>query len=421
MPILTLSNPSFVSVTKAGRPNSGGTIEVYVADGLFTTLATVYSDQQKTVPLTNPVVLDDAGKAEIWYEVSVDVRERLKQTNPPALGAIIEDYLNLDPNAGNAVVQGFNLVDNGSFEVDTLSDGQPDNWTITPYAGSAIAITETLVRNGVKALEFNTTATGTGGGTATSVKFPVTEGSVCSVAFSFYATNATTLNTFKINWYDQDDVLKSTSTVTMPASGSVPTSWTEYQEEITVDAAATQGEVELTGISSGGTNLNSKAYFDGISIFNNNSIVTRTGAELISPLINGVNGYGMVILDTPEVLSTATTAGSWVSSSGFASATLTSAVAKIAIIRIMAQTNTGTTSVTCSIGIKKAGSGDASLNAQEMIGHSINTREATGSVTEYIAGEGTVSLDSSFDFEYFISDSGATLSQATVSLVGYFV
>lgn len=286
MPILNLSNPAFVSVTQAGRPNSGGTIEVYVADGLFTTLATVYSDQQKTVPLTNPVTLDDAGKAEIWYEVKVDVREKL------STGTIIDDYLNLDPNAADTVAQGFNLVDNGSFEVDTLSDGQPDSWTISPYAGSAVAITESVVTDGAKALEFNTTGVATGGGTATSIKFPVTEGSVVSVAFSFYATNATTLNTFQIKWYDEDDVLQSTSTVTMPASGSVPTSWTRYFEDITVDAAGTQGEVILTGISSGGSNLTSKAYFDGITITNANLVnltgtQTLTNKTLTTPVIDG--------------------------------------------------------------------------------------------------------------------------------------
>lgn len=306
MPILNLNNPSFISVTGAGRPNSGGSVAVYAADGLFTTLATIYSDQQKTTPLTNPVTLDDAGAIEIWYEVKVDIRERLPD------GTVIRDTLNLDPNAGDPVIQGFNLVDNGSFEVDETSDGQPDNWTITPYVGSAIAITETIVRNGVKALEFNTAGAGTGGGTATSAKFPVTEGSVCSVAFSFFATNATTLNTFKINWYDQDDVLKSTSTVTMPASGSVPTSWTEYQEEITVDAAGTQGEVELTGISSGGANLSSKAYFDGISVINDDSIVDRTSIQTLtnktlttptitSPIIDEIldaNGNESLIIST---------------------------------------------------------------------------------------------------------------------------
>ena len=87
------------------------------------------------------------------------------------------------------------------------SDGAPDNWTLTPYSGSAIAISSAVVTNGVNSLEFNTAGASTGGGTATSDKFPVTEGSTVSVSFSFFATNATTTNTFSINWYDEDDAL----------------------------------------------------------------------------------------------------------------------------------------------------------------------------------------------------------------------
>ena len=262
MPILNLENPAFISVDGAGRPNAGGTVEVYEADGLFTTLATVYSDQVKTTELTNPVTLDDAGTKEIWYDVKVDIREVF------ANGSGTRDTLNLDPNASQASVQGFNLAQNGSFEVDATSDGQPDNWTITPYSGSAIAITESVVRHGTKALEFNTAGAGSGGGTATSAKFPVTEGGDLSVSWSFYANNATTTNTFLIYWYDEDDAASATpsTTLTMPASGSVPTSWTEYAESITVPSDATQGQIVLTGIASGGSNLTSKAYFDGISV-----------------------------------------------------------------------------------------------------------------------------------------------------------
>lgn len=286
MPILNLENPAFISVDGVGRPNAGGTVEVFVADGLFTTYATIYSDQVKTTELTNPVTLDSAGTKEIWYDVKVDIREKT------SAGVLIRDTLNLDPNASQASVQGFNLAQNGSFEIDSNSDGQPDNWTISPYTGSAIAITNDVVTDGVEALEFNTTGAGTGGGTATSAKFPVTEGTICSLAFSFYATHATTTNVFQIKWYDEDDVLQSTSTVTMPASGSVPTSWTSYTEDITADAAGTQGEIVLTGISSGGSNLSSKAYFDGIKITNAdlatmNTTQTLTNKTLTSPVING--------------------------------------------------------------------------------------------------------------------------------------
>lgn len=421
MPILNLSNPSFVSVTQAGRPNSGGTIEVYVADGLFTTLATVYSDQQKTVPLTNPVVLDDAGKAEIWYEVKVDVREKL------STGTIIDDYLNLDPNAADTVAQGFNLVDNGSFETDTLSDGQPDSWTISPYSGSAVAITESVVTDGTKALEFNTAGVATGGGTATSIKFPVTEGSIVSVAFSFYATNATTLNTFQIKWYDQDDALQSTSTVTMPASGSVPTSWTRYFEDITVDAAGTQGEVILTGISSGGSNLTSKAYFDGITITNANLATltttqtltnkTLTSPAITSPTINGQTGYGMVILDTPSLLIDITAAvakTNYDMSAGTAEAQAAHAAGAVVLI------------LHCYISSADAGNnsdflycGSSSSITTGWLYTKCSTTTTAGGVAVNDA-EFVTNVDGNGDFWYQAANNTTTMA-LKVHLVGYYV
>lgn len=276
MPIVTLDNPVFISVDGAGRPNAGGTVGVYLAGTSFGTLATIYSDQVKTTELTNPVTLDAAGTKEIWYDVEIDIREKT------STGVTIRDTLNLDPNASAAISTGFNLAENGSFETDADTDGQPDSWTISAYVGSAIAITTDVVTDGLSSLEFNTGAAGSGGGTATSTKFAVTEGTVCSAMWSFYATHATTLNTFQIKWYDEDDVLQSTSTLTMPASGSVPTSWTAYTDEVTVDAAATQGEIVLTGISSGGSNLNSKAYFDGIKVVNMTNMVTLAGTQTLT-------------------------------------------------------------------------------------------------------------------------------------------
>lgn len=276
MAIQLLTNPVFISIDGAGRTNSGGSVEVYVADGLFTTYATIYSDQVKTTELANPVTLDSAGVKEIWYDVKVDTREKTQA------GGLIRDTLNRNPNASDDVVQSFNLASNGSFEVDTLGNGQPDSWTISPYTGSAIAITESVVTHGTQALEFNTAGVTTAGGTATSVLFPVTEGSVCSVAWSFYATNAATINTFVINWYDEDGAVSgAASTLTMPATGSVPTSWTAYHEDVTATAGATQGEIVITGISSASASPTAKAYFDGI-IVTNADLVTLNSTQTLS-------------------------------------------------------------------------------------------------------------------------------------------
>jgi hypothetical protein len=532
MPIENLENPSFISQDGAGRPNAGGTVGVYIAGTSFGTPATIWSDQVKTAELTNPVTLDSAGMKEIWYDVKVDIRETF------ANGSGTRDTLNLDPNATATVSTGFNLAENGSFETDSDSDGQPDSWTISPYSGSAIAITEAIVTDGVKALEFNTGAAGSGGGTATSNKFAVTEGTVCSVNWSFYATNATTLNTFQIRWYDEDDVLQSTSTLTMPASGAVPTSWTEYTEEVTADAAGTQGEIVLTGISSGGSNLSSKAYFDGIKIVNLTNMVTLAGTQTLTnktlttptittPVVTGSindansnevivlgstasavnevtitnaatgnrptisssgeadigidfendqgeellelvatptavnnvritnaitteaatidcsetnsdldfprNGtgditvdsvpiYGMVILDTPELLlqdTTPTPDDTWVSSSTFVSTTLPDASATKAIIKMVGQTGSSTVAEVF-LYIRSIASA-AAISAAVQIAHGSEKDAATAQVARAI-GETTVNLDSNSDFEFAYNFSAVSAAEVlNIYLIGYYV
>lgn len=479
MPILQLENPAFISVDGAGRVNAGGTVEVYLADGLFTTFATIYSDQVKTTELTNPVTLDDAGTKEIWYDVKVDIREKTKAS------AIIRDTENLDPNAGNAVVQGFNLANNGSFEIDDTNDGQPDTWTISPYVGSAIAITETIVTDGTKALEFNTTAAGTGGGVATSAKFPVTEGSVCSVAWSFYATHVTTTNTFQIKWYDEDGVLKSTSDLTMPASGSVPTSWTTYQEEVTVNIDGTQGEIVLTGVASGGSNLSSKAYFDGILI-TNDPLINRT---LTSPVINeildsnekeilileattdavnevtiknretgagpsvlatgddtdinlnvdGKSGgflktksqrvYGIAFLDDPvHLVDDSTTDEAWtLMDMSAAYPTASTAGATHAIVRcthtVVATANAS--EILSQVFVRQTGSSLDITNLETRISRAVSRNPALDNALEAAGGcEFTVALDSNSDFDWYHDTfiTGTTFNpRIQLSLVGYYV
>ena len=280
MPIQFLNNTRARYSDGTGKPLASGTVGVYTAGTSFGTLASIWDTVTKDVELTNPVTLSSAGEAEIWYEDEVDIQ--VKNSS----GTVVDTALGLNPNASASDaaqdIQAFNLVPNGSFETDATADGAPDSWTIAPYSGSSIANTSDVVTNGTKALEFNTSAAGTGGGIATSTKFPVTEGSVCSVVWSFFATHASTLNTFQIKWYDEDNVHQSTSTLTMPASGSVPTSWTGYTEEVTAHASATQGEVVLTGISSGGSNLSSKAYFDGIMVTNHAGLVNLTGTQTLT-------------------------------------------------------------------------------------------------------------------------------------------
>lgn len=263
MPIQFLNNTRARYSDGTGKPLAQGTVGVYVAGTSFATLATVWDTVTKDTELTNPVTLDDAGEAEIWYDVEVDIRVK------DSTGAVADTALGLNPNASVTAATGFNLADNGSFETDSTANGQPDSWTISEYSGSAVAISSSIATDGTNSLEFNTAASGTGGGIATSSKFPATESAALEIRWSFYATHASTLNTFVINWFQEDGTVSatpSTTLTTMPASGSAPTSWTRYYERVSIPSDATQGQIVITGISNAGPNLTSKAYFDGMKV-----------------------------------------------------------------------------------------------------------------------------------------------------------
>jgi len=96
MPITTLSNTRARFSDGTGKPLSQGTVGVYVAGTSFATLATVWDTVTKDTELTNPVTLDDAGEAEIWYDVEVDLQ--IKNST----GTVVDTALGLNPNASEA-------------------------------------------------------------------------------------------------------------------------------------------------------------------------------------------------------------------------------------------------------------------------------------------------------------------------------
>jgi hypothetical protein len=136
--------------------------------------------------------------------------------------------------------------------------------------------------------------------------------------------------------------------------------------------------------------------------------------------VNGYPVYGFVVLDTPEVLSSATTTGSWVTVN---STTLNIAAARKAIIRIKAtgtDTPTGTAEY-IRVYIRKAGSGLA-IGNNTLIGSSSDTVATAAAINITVAGETTVNLDASYDFDYYIEISAGMASLSfSINLVGYYV
>jgi len=147
---------------------------------------------------------------------------------------------------------------------------------------------------------------------------------------------------------------------------------------------------------------------------------------ITTPSINSKPGKGIVILDNPETLYTSTTytTGSWSSTSGLLSTTLSDANATAAIIRLFVRLSwTTDTDVFGVCGLRKAGQADTGIptyiNMQRANLNSNGLNQVSPS------GEGTVALDANSDFEFYFSYDNAvapTVSQNfTVTLVGYYV
>lgn len=143
---------------------------------------------------------------------------------------------------------------------------------------------------------------------------------------------------------------------------------------------------------------------------------TLTNKTLTSPLINGVAGYGLVMIPVPENLFSLSTGdeSNWVSSSTSASTTLPSAGAKIAIVNFSVD---ATTLVTGQItfSIRKTGA----------VVNTVPTRVAAqGHVgNAYVSGQATVELDSNSDFDvnFGMSNTSGLSATGQVYLAGYYV
>lgn len=78
-----------------GRPLSGGKVWTYAA-GTLTPLAS-YTSQDGDVPNTNPVVLDAAGRAQIWLTPNVPYKIRVTDASDVELEVTDEFYAGMNP------------------------------------------------------------------------------------------------------------------------------------------------------------------------------------------------------------------------------------------------------------------------------------------------------------------------------------
>ena len=212
-------------------------------------------------------------------------------------------------------------------------------------------------------------------------------------------------------------------TITNAATGNRPTISTSGEADIGLDFENDQGEelLELVATASAVNNVRitnaatGNAAIIDCSETNGDLELTRNGTGDIT--VDSVPIYGLIILDTPELIGSATTQGSWVTIN---SATLNTANARKAIVRIFATDSQTTVALQVDIHVRKTGSADSkSLNNEIATGRTI-TSSSLPHATAAI-GETVINLDGSYDFDYYIySSSGTALTTVKVMLVGYY-
>ena len=155
-------------------------------------------------------------------------------------------------------------VQNGSFEVDSNDDGQPDNWTLNTYPGGSGAIVTDVPAHGIKAIRLvHPGGAGNGGG------YYESDYCICSqlqrtvLNFIHWSSVAGMHNLVQVRFFDKDKVYISTSV--LYSSTANPTSATYFVTSFIPPANARYYKVDLVGGDSA-TNVAGTAYFDGVGV-----------------------------------------------------------------------------------------------------------------------------------------------------------
>ena len=159
-----------------------------------------------------------------------------------------------------------NLLNNGSFEANVVSNAAPSGWTLTTLGTTNTCQTETSAantRHGKQAFSMTTPGSVSGGVVITSGLGICSESEGFGMRWLMKSSVATITNAVQVSWYDQAGVFISTTNVWSASSGNA-TSWQPFVAPLSPPAGARQFAVILTGVNSttAGT-----VYWDGIEVF----------------------------------------------------------------------------------------------------------------------------------------------------------
>lgn len=200
-----------------------------------------YQDEMLTVPNTNPVVLDANGSAVVF--LNGDYKVILKTASNATTIYTQDGGINIE-----AILEAglYNLISNGTFELDSDGDGLPDDWTRTLFGQTTDnQLDDTKSYHGTKSLKC--TSAGSGGSQWDSVIFNVTPAEAIEVAFSLESSVADVRNVVEIRWFDVNGALLSASAV-YDESAANPTTFTRQPSKaFTPPASARSAQIRAIG------------------------------------------------------------------------------------------------------------------------------------------------------------------------------
>ena len=237
-----------------GTVNAGGSVYFYETG--TSTAKTTYSDSALSPASANanPVVLNSAGAADIWYDGDADV------TVKDSTGTTIDSYTSINPATSDASREA-NLITNGSFEDG--SSTVPVAWTRSAPPSGGTSAQDTDSAHGLYSWKF--TSTGSGAGSLISEDFiNVSELLPITITWLMKSSVADVRNLVEMVWYDDADAELSAASL-YDDSSTNPTSWTEKIAVVTPASTAVRAKLRLTGCHSSDATPGS-TWFDGVRV-----------------------------------------------------------------------------------------------------------------------------------------------------------
>lgn len=296
----------YQSFKNDGTVNASG--KVYFYEPGTSTAKTTYSDSALTVANANPVILNSAGAADIWYDGNADVSVY------DSSDVLIDSYSSINPASSSSTVES-NLIANGSFEEGGSTT--PTGWTRStpPALGSSAQDTDSS--HGLYSWKFTSGGNGAGN-LITTDYFNVAVGRTFNVVWQMKSSVADVRNLVEVVWYDDADVELSSSSL-YDNSTTNPTSWTTKAALAIPVTNAVRAKLRITGCHSSDP-TNGSTWFDGIQVteafISSTSLWMSEGASIASASdcdIWTTSGNTVHITGTTQIddWGTAPRAGAW--------------------------------------------------------------------------------------------------------------